>query len=567
MLSSFTNQQLKITSGKKANTTEKLSSGYRINRASDDAAGLSISEKMRSQIRGLNQASRNAQDGLSLIQTADGALGEVHNMLQRIRELSVQGANDTNTTVDRDAVQEEISALTKEIDNVAKNTEFNSMKLLDGTSSGASLSQAAKDKFISWLNGSWLQSAAQKILDTTGWTLQAGTTLNVKFADIGSSAVAQMSGYFLGDDLTLTVNTEFLKDGLVYNGKDGPTLGGIPADRLITHEFTHGLMFDNVSTKARPDYWFIEGLAEGVHGASDIRYSSYETAGSTNYSAINQSIQNFDFKNDQYGYDVYTVGYLATSYLKTKMGLSQFQTMLGEMDQSDETFHDLVAKYTLTSYDTFMNQFKSDANTAASTGNPTDFENFLQTKCGINITDGLADPLDGNDANSSDVVNDLGGAVAPSGSTSTINASPLNINVVWGATNTSQGITLQIGAQEGQSMKIDIPPTTASALDIEKISVASNLTSQSAITTCDKAIKTVSDIRSQLGAFQNRIEHVINNLDNTSENTQYAESRIRDIDMAAAMVEFSKYDILQQAGQSMLSQANKNPQSILSLLQ
>lgn len=137
------NRQLGITNSSLAKRTEKLSSGYRVNRAADDAAGLSISEKMRGQIRGLNQASRNAQDGISLIQTAEGAMNEIHSVLQRMRELTVQAANDTNVTADRRAIAKEIRALTSEIDRIATQTEFNTMKLLSGSFSGKVLQVGA----------------------------------------------------------------------------------------------------------------------------------------------------------------------------------------------------------------------------------------------------------------------------------------------------------------------------------------------------------------------------------------------------------------------------------------
>ena len=137
------NRQLGITTGQQAKSSEKLSSGYKINRAADDAAGLTISEKMRSQIRGLNKASDNAQDGISLIQTAEGALNEAHSVLQRMNELATQAANDTNTSSDRTAIQKEINALTSELDRIASTTQFNTQNLLDGTFSGKKLQVGA----------------------------------------------------------------------------------------------------------------------------------------------------------------------------------------------------------------------------------------------------------------------------------------------------------------------------------------------------------------------------------------------------------------------------------------
>ena len=152
MTAANTNRQLGITTGNLAKSSEKLSSGYRINRAGDDAAGLSISEKMRGQIRGLDQASTNAQDGISLIQTAEGALNEVQSVLQRMRELTVQAANDTNVTADRQAIAKEVHALTSEIDRIALQTEFNTMKLLSGGIAGKSLQVGANAKQLITFN-------------------------------------------------------------------------------------------------------------------------------------------------------------------------------------------------------------------------------------------------------------------------------------------------------------------------------------------------------------------------------------------------------------------------------
>lgn len=569
-----TNRQLGSVTNKKAKVSEKLSSGYRINRASDDAAGLSISEKMRSQIRGLDQASANAQDGISLLQTADGALSEVHSILQRVRELSVQGANDTNVKTDRDAIQEEIDMLTKEINNIANNTEFNTKKLLDGSCINSGLSQTDKDKFIGWLNGSWLNDAASKIESITGWTLESDTTLSVTFSDIGTNYVATMSGWYLGDELTLDINTNFLTNGLTYNGTDGPTLGGIAADRLITHEMTHGYMFDNVSVTAVPDNWFVEGLAEGVHGASDIRYGLYENLGVTDYTNINQGIQAFDFVNNERSDAVYSVGYLATSYLYNQIEANNvlnntgtFKDMMAEMKEADETFHQLIEKYTgETSFVDFIDTFKTSAQAAYDAGSAA-FSNFLLAECGIDINDGEADPLDNSDASSTNVIANTGGETAPAASTTSITIGSSNITVIWNDDNAKNGITLQIGAQSNQSMVIGIDAVTSSALGLNGISVANHTICQNSIRKCDEAISKVSFIRSKLGAYQNRLEHVVANLDNTSENTQNAESRIRDTDIAESMVKFSKENILQQAGQAMLMQANQTPQSVVSLLQ
>ena len=177
------NRQLGITTGQQAKSSEKLSSGYRINRAADDAAGLTISEKMRSQIRGINKASDNAQDSISLIQTAEGALNEAHSILQRMNELATQAANDTNTTSDRNAIQSEINALTSEIDRIASTTQFNTQNLLDGKFSGKNLQVGA-------LNGQKI-SITIKAMNATGLGITAGTNNKVTtFAEAGTAMKA-----------------------------------------------------------------------------------------------------------------------------------------------------------------------------------------------------------------------------------------------------------------------------------------------------------------------------------------------------------------------------------------
>ena len=182
------NRQLGITSGAQAKSSEKLSSGYRINRAGDDAAGLKISEKMRSQIRGLDKASSNAQDGISLIQTAEGALGEAHSILQRMNELAVQGANDTNESIDRDAINEELSALTSELDRIASTTQFNKQNLLDGSFTSKNLQVGANsDQKISISIGE-MNSKALGLHNISGTTTQSQTGKKVTGFSFGKYA-------------------------------------------------------------------------------------------------------------------------------------------------------------------------------------------------------------------------------------------------------------------------------------------------------------------------------------------------------------------------------------------
>lgn len=394
----------KLTSNNAATTKslEKLSSGLKINRAGDNAAGLAISEKMRGQIRGLDQASTNASDGISLIQTAEGALNETHSILQRMRELAVQSANDTNTTTDRKEIQKEIDQLTTEIDRIANTTEFNTQKLLDGSKAG-------------------LRDKANGVA-----TVAKNTSANVTLGASSLTGAAASAGS-LEKDFTITITR---------TSSDATTAG-----------FTIG---QSTTTSSEVS------LASVGTGVGTLTIDAALVSGNTD---VSLALNNLD---------------------KLEVGES----------------------ITLT--------FK-----AADAGNET-------------VTD---------------------------------------------------AVNMQIGSNTGQNMYVGIDDMSAKALGVRKtngdavsIGDPSNpanaaVNASAAITTIDNAIEKVSAQRSQLGAFQNRLEHTINNLGTSSENLTAAESRIRDVDMAKEMMEFTKNNILSQAAQSMLAQANQQPQGVLQLLQ
>ena len=349
-----TYSRLTSAQGAQAKSLEKLSSGLRINRAGDDAAGLAISEKMRGQIGGLNQAVRNAQDGISLIQTAEGALNETHSILNRMRELAVQSANDTNTDTDRTEINKEIEQLKTEVDRIANNTEFNTKKLLNGTLGGTIDTDPANSTVL---------DAAKNVAGVTTLGTKAGT-----YAITASTGKLTMS--FGGKTQTI----------------------------------------DNAS------------------GAQKLNF-------------------------DEFGITIETE------------------------------------------------------------------------------TDYAADAAIGN-------------VIVKAGT----------------------GATLQIGANKSQEMSLSIESMTATDLGINTIDLTTQTGASDAIESISNAIDTVSAERAKLGAYQNRLDHTINNLTTTSENLSAAESRIRDVDMAKEMMEFTKNNILNQASTAMLAQANQMPQGVLQLL-
>ena len=534
------NRMLGITNSSLAKSTEKLSSGYKINRAADDAAGLSISEKMRSQIRGLNKASDNAQDGISLIQTAEGALNESHSILQRMRELSVQASNGTETDDDREAVQKEISQLQDELTRISSTTEFNTMKLLDGSLGGP---QGVSKGTNQTIGG---QVANLKAATTT--TAIAGgnaSTLNVwgkEYINIDDSII-EVDWSSLTDD-----EKSILKKDWTQNTD---TTSATKAAELM--ENTINKAIDNSGS----------GVAHiKVQAASPKTFTL--TSGSE---GVNSKIKT-DFANNTYGTGVESVLNVVLDGKTTDFNFSGTTKYSGEAIKDNDTFYANINGQSLV----------ISAEAAAAGDAMSDVAKNLQTQINAAITkynDGRDDADKLKDVTvdvSKDgrlVVSSESGSVSFSDFGTGETAKKLGLDASATKTAANGGMTLQIGANEGQTMNFGIDDMSAASLGVDggKVDLATQSSAQKATTTIDAAIKKVSAQRSKLGAVQNRLEHTIANLDTASENTQTSESRIRDTDMAEEMVAYSKNNILLQAGQSMLAQANQSNQGVLSLLQ
>ncbi len=517
-------------------STEKLSSGYRINRAADDAAGLSISEKMRGQIRGLNKASTNAQDGISLIQTAEGALNESHSILQRMRELSVQAANGTETDDDRGAIQAEIEELKDELTRIAETTEFNTMKLLDGSlDEGASGSVGPAFAVVATaagFDGALLSSDVSNVKVTTN------ASSNIKVG--GESAIWNAAG----SQLTLNLSEGHVYsqaeiDTLIKNAKqEESTSTGTPANITLT-------------------------LNNGVLNAS--------TSATTGNTAAGVKAKEEDKKLGTVGTDF--IGAASISVISNKFGkeLNGIKISFSFDKKVGEEYTETVSEqlYSADNVTTQAGEYR--VHLAAGKEYTADDLQKLLKEAGLDMTVELkgADPdhnetlfkVTADGANASTVSVTLAGG-AGLGSTKALFGQN-----GYGTGSAGDGITLHIGANEGQVMNFAISDMSARAIGVADVDISTTDGAESAITTVDDAIKLVSAQRSKLGAVQNRLEHTISNLDNTAENLQSAESSIRDVDMANEMVTYSKNNILQQAAQSMLAQANQSTQGVLSLLQ
>lgn len=498
------NNQLGRTNSALDKSLEKLSSGYRINRAADDAAGMAISQKMKTQIAGLDQASRNASDGISVIQTAEGALTEVGTMLQRMRELSVQASNGTNTLEDRESIQAEIDQLRDEIQRISDTTEFNTKTLLNGNMDQKSYSNNSSVNLIS-------------MSDTV-----ADANYDIKITKDARQAVL--------------VGTKSVSNNLVIDS----TLEGKININGVDVEIVSGDTLSDVYEKIRTacDNTNINVFATADNTTHAVK--PYDTAG---YTAANMGDILSGSSTDTYSLVFVTNGYGSkntldiycnNSALATKLGLSAHSNAVG-VDAKAEITTGFGSTATVTTNGNLVKI--TDAN---------DFEMIFEVKPGTAGTVFTDAKTDGTASNG-------GTGGTPEDVTVTVlDAGPME---------------LQIGANKGQTMDVRIPKVNPQTLGIDSINLCTEEGAQEAISLLDEAITSVTAIRAKLGAYQNRLEHSISNLDVASENMSEALSRIEDVDMAEEMANYTQKNVLAQAGTSMLAQANERPQTILSLLQ
>lgn len=458
-----TNSQLKVNTRKMNGSLEKLSSGYRINKAADDAAGMAISRKMKTQIAGLDQASRNASDGISVIQTAEGALNEVHSMLQRMRELSVEAANGTLTEDDRQAIQDEIDQLSEEIDRISTDTEFNTKTLLDGSLDRKSHSSNPIIQVVS----------------------------------VNDMVAAGTYG--------ITVTT--VPKQAEYTGGTGGPFSGISGNVGTAEAGTISINGESITITAGETR---EEVIEKLRDLCERTDVKMELESGTDFTSNNAA---FKFTSEEYGADTFLTMTCNNSALAAALGINTNVKQNGT-DPAIELGKEFNSTATVTYDDKYAFI--------------TDYDGF---KLKLDLEDATA--------GAESVI-------------SVFNAGPM---------------LLQVGANEHQTVSVTIPEVSTASLGIDNVNVMSDQGAQSAISKVDAAVNQVSEVRSKLGAYQNRLESSISNLDTSSLNLSDALSRIEDVDMAEEMTKYTQYQVLVQASTSMLAQANEQPQTVLSLLQ
>ncbi|NBK20087.1 flagellin [Anaerotruncus sp. 1XD22-93] len=558
-------RQLGVNNNQVSKALEKLSSGYRINRAGDDASGLAISEKMKAQIKGLDTASLNAQDGISVVQTAEGALTEVHNMLNRMVELATRSANGINADLNRDALQNEVSALQEEIDRIAQATTFNDIHLLDGTggsggTGGTSVEPAEVTQpttpTTTATDGAAGTAATIK-LDVAGFTATKPGKVDIKLGDkvIGEVEVTEgMTDAEFADAVAgLTFN---INDGTTDHAFTGAvdTAGGT----AITFTQTTPAVLDLTNAKV-----------DGYMSGDDISIEPQEPAAGAAKAAAADAPEKPDFSGanaltfddaDGNGASADASGLDADAIQAAlDAAAAADPTVTGgnitiELNQAGDGYELKAGNVVLGSTGNAANNSIVGADNAG-TDKALVFTTADGTALGkVVVSATTATALTGE----MDAPLDTGVEATAAGAD--------NNGAAGGAGST---FILQIGdtAAQYNQLTFTIGNMTSQGIGVDTVDISTLKGAQNAINTVKTAIDTVSTQRAELGAIQNRLEYTINNLDTSSENIQAANSRIRDTDMAKMMMEYTKVNVVTQSAQAMLAQANQQPQSVLQLLQ
>jgi len=547
---------------------QKLSSGLRINSAADDPAGLTISEQMRGQISGLNQANSNAQTGVSLVSTAEGALNETTSVLQSMRELAVQAANGTNTTTDSTALQTESDALASTIDDIGNQTQFNTKNLLNGsisvqtTSTAAGLSAAntsANTKsgnyavsitanatqasintgtaYTGGTAGNLTVNGSNIAIDATDSIGDVANKINNLSSSTGVTAIIQANAT-TGQDLVLQSSAYGSAATINVSGDSGvaTALGLSTTDTALAAGTDVAGTIDGTAASGTGLQLNQITDPNSIAGASGLSVNTVVT-NTNSTSTLSDATATADIANIADG-DTLSINGNVMTFNTNSTGAGSFTIPTSTTDLATD-----------------INSITKDTGVTAttdSTGNLT-----LST-----VAQGNNATLTIGGSGSSTLGADLNTATTNASNGLTTNTTPANINV-----NTSNTISLQIGANQGQNMSVGINDMRAKALGVNNLDLSTTAGASAAITAIDNATSLVTTQRSNLGAAQNRLQDTMANLGTSSQNVTTSEANIRDVDMASEMTNFQKNNVLSQAATSMLAQANQLSQGVLKLLQ
>ncbi len=553
-------RQLGMNNSQVSKALEKLSSGYRINRAGDDASGLAISEKMKSQIKGLDTASLNAQDGISLVQTAEGALTEVHNMLNRMTELATRSANGINEDLNRESLQLEVDKLQEEIDRISQSTNFNGIKLLDGSLGGGNVSAngttftGASD--VSKFSSAETSVAAGDMSNVTtantdtfsidgqkleiDWSKGDAKKLAESIVSLTQAPATTDAGKDWAEKLTTLFNNEIQAQGLKGSVK-------------VTYDGTNFVM-KSENKGSDSEFSFLGGST--ATPADSLGATLFGSAGSNGESVISKAqneyngdtiAQNSTFQMNINGTKVVVT---VTNQI-TKTSSANTVTM--------DTVATALQGYIQTAVDEYN---KQNGLTAGTFDKASGLTGLTKADFTVEAADdgGFLIKYNGDVEDVKFSFSDIGEKDI---------ASALGLANGSSMAGGNRGLILQIGdtADTFNQIAVSVANMSSLGIGVADVDISKREGAASAIDTIRSAIDKVSEQRAVLGATQNRLEYTINNLDTASENLQSANSRIRDTDMAKMMMEYTKVNVLTQSAQAMLAQANQQPQSVLQLLQ
>lgn len=567
---------------------EKLSSGMKINSAGDGASEYSISEKMRAQIRSLDQDSRNAQNAQSLLKVADGVLSNSVAIMRTMKEKAIDAANDTNTDADRAIIQKQLDQQIDQLNDNALVT-FNGKYIFDGA---ADHTYSNEQTIMAALNTEWISNSLDMITRSTGLSFEAGDPsvkeMTVKFEEVTSgdqaNALAWVTSYFTGNKTTkleLTVNMKYYNDLVEGDVNGKSTMTDAYLDRTIAHEMTHAVMSAGIEGFGGLYGCIKEGAAEVVHGIDDERRTRIQNLAKNKeiYSKLTTS-------TSAESNDTYAAGYVMFRYMAAQSGYSAEKSLTHFMDSlasgsgamTTERIDAAVSAATKGKFQSFQamkDQMEADENAAATAG--TD---FLENYCNIILPNNDTGAITGHDAGVSradktaESVVPEGGSVKywtnPDSDYTYING--LKVNWPMEYMDIRGGLFFQIGTKAAQNIHAVFSNADAQALGLQdkdgkNISVQTQSAASAAIDQLDKSIERALNQLTKIGALHSRLDYTNNNIITASENVTSAESVIRDSDMAKEMTDYTKNSVLLQAAQTMLSQANQNSSAVLSLLQ
>lgn len=548
-----------------SNSIERLSSGLKINSAADDAAGLAISLKMSSQIKCLKQANNNANDGISVVNTADGAMTEMHEILQRMNELAIQAANGTNADSDREQIQLEIDQLVQELDRIAETTQFNAQNLLDGSFAYKGYTNTENVKVMSYSDGV-----------TSGTYMIKGLEYyhdEDTIKDFDAYIKKDANGEVTHEDKYSAVSADKIRDALVTDVTTNSGLKAFPdGSRVILED-------ENIVIKGEDNFEVKLTLnnrkAVGNSGVTTTSTPKYYTTDSFRNVTVKDASGNVKYNISEISFkkQVDEKGKLITNTPTTiSSGATQSNLLSGlSNDFADafrDQFGDKTIKVTSCIYEKGKFKIKAEPTDKSSQEVEKEFEVIIENPNGWDENKNGQYVATLPDAVKNDLLNNY---LYTHTDTTRTNYSVGDVNddtqnILLDLTGIG-AMRLQVGANEGQVIQIEIPALQSLYLGVKDLDITTEDKATAAIDTIGDAINQLSGIRAKIGAYANRIEHTITNLDSTEENMTAAYSRIMDVDMATEMTEYSTVQVLVQSSTAMLAQANERPQSVLQLLQ